>query len=95
MKKDQASAVRKVARFLGKELNDEQVRMLVEHLNFENMKINSAVNKEEFSKAGRGSFMRKGQVGDWKNYFTEEMNKQMDEAIEQHFKPIGLDFEYG
>eukprot|EP00112_Aurelia_sp_Birch-Aquarium-sp1_P022566 Seg640.2 transcript_id=Seg640.2/GoldUCD/mRNA.D3Y31 product="hypothetical protein" protein_id=Seg640.2/GoldUCD/D3Y31 len=94
MKKDQASSVKKVAKFLGKDLNDEQVGILVEHLSFEKMKTNSAVNKEEFSKADRGSFMRKGQVGDWKNYFTEEMNKQMDEAIEKHFKPIGLEFDY-
>ena len=94
MKKDQASSIRKVAKFLGKELDDEKVRILVEHLSFEKMKINSAVNKEEFSKTDIGSFMRKGQVGDWKNYFTADMNKQMDEAIEQQFKPLGLEFEY-
>ena len=24
---------------------------------------------------------RKGQIGDWKNYFTEEMSKKIDEIV--------------
>ena len=98
MKKDLASNVRKVAKFLGKELTDENVEAMVDHLSFKKMKNNPAVNKEE-GKAIRlfnesGSFMRKGEVGDWKNHFTDEMNKRMDEATKKHLKPIGLEFQY-
>ena len=98
MKKDLAKNVRKVAKFLGKELTDENVEALVDHLSFKKMKNNPSVNKEEAKTANMfkedGVFMRKGEVGDWKNYFTDEMNKRMNEAIEKHLKPIGLEFEY-
>ena len=97
MKKDLASSVRKVAKFLGKQVTNKQIKALVDHLSFKKMKHNSAVNRDGKGKkyfASDGSFMRKGEVGDWKNYFTDEMNKRMDEAIEKHFKPIGLEFQY-
>ena len=99
MKKDLPANIRKVATFLGKEFEDEKMEALVDHLSFEKMKNNNAVNKEDlkgvsFKANHDGKFMRKGQVGDWKNFFTEEMNKRMDEAIEKHFKPIGLEFQY-
>ena len=98
MVEDLATNVRKVAKFLGKELADENVKALVDHLSFKKMKNNPAVNKDEGKAvnlfSGNGAFMRKGEVGDWKNYFTDEMNKRMDEAIEKHFKPIGLKFRY-
>ena len=41
-----------------------------------------------------GVLIRKGEIGDWKNYFTDDMNKRMDEAIEKNLKPIGLNFIY-
>ena len=98
MKKDLASSVRKVAKFLGKQVTDEKVEALVDHLSFKKMKNNSAVNREDRKATkvftNNGNFMRKGEVGDWKNYFTDEMNKRMDEAIEKHFKAIGLEFQY-
>jgi hypothetical protein len=37
---------RRVAKFLGKELSDEQVTGLAAHLDFDAMKNNAAVNKE-------------------------------------------------
>ena len=98
MKRDLAPSVKKVAKFLGKDVTDEMVTNLVDHLSFKRMKNNTAVNREEGKKIGflsnEGHFMRKGEAGDWKNYFTDEMNKRMDEAIEKHFKPIGLEFQY-
>ena len=98
MKKDLAANIRKVAKFLGKEFEDEKIEALVDHLSFEKMKNNTAVNKAGYEKhmahSKGGRFMRKGEIGDWKNHFTIEMNKRMDEAIENYFKPIGLEFQY-
>ena len=98
MKRDLATSVKKVAKFLGKEVPEEKVKVLVDHLSFKKMKNNPAVNKEEAKAmnffSADGHFMRKGEVGDWKNYFTDEMNKRMDEAIDKNFKPIGLEFQY-
>ena len=96
MKKDLAASLRNVARFLGKELKNEEA--LLDHLSFKKMKDNTAVNKDEIRQHGMclndGNFMRKGEVGDWKNYFTEKMSKRMDDAVKRNFKPIGLEFQY-
>ncbi|XP_065065257.1 sulfotransferase 1E1-like [Rhopilema esculentum] len=98
LKADLAGNIRKVAKFLGKEITKEQVGILVDHLSFKKMKENKSVNLEPLQDGKimkkEGNFMRKGEVGDWKNYFTEEMNKRMDEAIEKYFKPVGLEFRY-
>ena len=32
------------------------------------------------------SFFRKGQIGDWKNHFTDEMSKKMDEVVAANLK---------
>lgn len=99
MKQDLAKEIKKVAEFLGKSVTDEQVGNLVAHLGFDKMKQNDTVNNEAirevaFVSGSKGSFIRKGEVGDWKTHFTKEMNEKMDELIEKHFKNIGLNFRY-
>ena len=98
MKKDLAMNIKKVAKFLDKDITDDMLGKLVDHLSFTKMKNNAAVNREDGVLNGifneEGHFMRKGEIGDWKNYFTDEMNKRMDEAIERHLEPIGLEFQY-
>ncbi|XP_065065263.1 sulfotransferase 1E1-like [Rhopilema esculentum] len=98
LKADLAGNIRKVAKFLGKEITEEQVGILIDHLSFNKMKQNKSVNLEGLQDGKdmkkEGSFIRKGEVGDWKNYFTVEMNKRMDEAIEKYLKPVGLEFRY-
>ena len=98
MKKDHEGVVRKVAKFLGKELSDEVVQKIVELTGFEQMKSNPLVNGEGMAKSGlfdysKSQFMRKGHVGDWKNYFTEDQAKYIQELCDQRYSPIGLSFE--
>lgn len=40
------------------------------------------------------SFMRKGQVGNWKSHFTVAQNESMDSLIEEKLSPSGLTFNY-
>eukprot|EP00112_Aurelia_sp_Birch-Aquarium-sp1_P007601 Seg183.1 transcript_id=Seg183.1/GoldUCD/mRNA.D3Y31 product="Sulfotransferase 1C4" protein_id=Seg183.1/GoldUCD/D3Y31 len=99
LKKDLGSQIQRVAKFLNKELNADQLKSLGKHLSFNEMRSNTSVNYEGLRAEGlydekQGVFMRKGEIGDWKNYFTNEMNKRMDEVIAKHFDPIGLKFEY-
>ena len=42
----------------------------------------------------KGDFIRKGQVGDWKNYFTEEQNKRFDSLYAKKIAGSGLEFEF-
>ena len=81
MHQDRASVVRKVAEFLDVALTDADVDNIVENTSFEVMKRNPDTNFQQWVKNGmfpqpdEGTFMRKGVVGDWKNYFTEEENE--------------------
>ena len=49
------------------------------------MASNPSTNAAQMSKvAGETDFMRKGQVGDWRNYFSEEQSRRMDAWISEH-----------
>ncbi|XP_043204618.1 sulfotransferase 1A1-like [Amphibalanus amphitrite] len=97
MKKDMKTEIRKVVKFLGKDFTDEQVDKLAEHLHFDNFKNNPWVNAEHLKPLGlmhtdRGNFIRKGKTGDWKNYFTPEMNEKFDKWVAEKLKGTDLTF---
>jgi len=105
MKRDITSVIRKVSDFLGKTLSEEQIARLSQHLQFDSMKDNPSVNKEEAIKAytdnfggdgkstaAPGKFMRKGQVGDWKNKLTSEQLTRMQHWEEKELQ--GSDFSF-
>lgn len=101
MKKDLKSVIRRVAKFLEKDLSDDDVRKLEDHLSFESMKKNPSVNnaqaeivKRQIYKNGteNESFFRAGKVGNYKAEMTEEIIKQFDEWTEKHVKGTGLEF---
>ena len=48
MKLDLSAVVDKVSHFLGKSLNPEDKPKLLDHLSFDSMKNNTAVNKQDF-----------------------------------------------
>jgi len=91
MKADLPSVIRQTADFLGKEISEPQVSSLEEHLSFENMKNNPAVNQVELianlqkiHKRGHSTqFIRKGKVGSWKDELGPEMNAKLDEWIDR------------
>ena len=99
MKKDLVGCIKKVAKFLETDIAEEQVELLKQHLSFESMKDNPAVNLEHLRPFGYndiegGKFMRKGEVGDWKNYFDDDMNRCIEKAVKEHFEGLGLSFVY-
>ena len=97
MKKDLKSQIRKVATFLGKSYSDEQVDKLAEHLHIDNFKKNPWVNLEHLQdgitmRNDRGSFIRKGKTGDWKNHFTPEMTAKFEKWMAEKLKGTDLTF---
>lgn len=90
----------KTAKFLNKELLDDQVLVLEDHLSFESMKNNRAVNYEpviEINKTHNlidadGSFMRSGTVGGGKQKMSPEYVKIFDEWEEKCLGKSGLTF---
>ncbi|KAJ2941483.1 hypothetical protein O0L34_g14530 [Tuta absoluta] len=102
MKRDLPGVIRKTATFLGKTLTDPQVEKLCDHLSFQNMKSNRAVNLDAILEKSFGKsyleqtklrFIRKGEIGDWKNYMSDDLSRRFDQWAEQHMKGTGLCFE--
>jgi len=105
MKKDLTSVIRRVSSFLGKPVPENKISSLVDHLSFDKMKSNKAVNKEELVKASQKEikddnktdaavFMRKGEVGDWKNHLTPELEKKFQKWENKWLKDSDLKFKY-
>lgn len=82
---------------MGKRVTDEQIAELSEHLNFSKMAANPAVNLEHIlprkDVPQDDKFIRKGKVGDWRNYMSEELSERFDEWTEKHLRGSGLDFD--
>ncbi|XP_030749806.1 sulfotransferase family cytosolic 1B member 1-like [Sitophilus oryzae] len=99
LKQDLPGVIDRVAIFLGKNLSQEQIYTLADHLSFDNMKNNTAVNYDWLVKLSskykadkNSSFMRTGKVGDYKNVMSEEMIERFDKWTKEHTKGTGLDF---
>ncbi|XP_026674212.1 sulfotransferase family cytosolic 1B member 1 [Ceratina calcarata] len=97
MKKDQVGAIKKTAEFLGKTVTEEQIGELSEHLKFSKMATNPAINLEHIlpqkDLPDDDKFIRKGKVGDWRNYMSEELSQRFDEWTEKNLRGSGLDFD--
>merc|ERR1711920_826842 len=94
MKKNQKLVIEQLCDFLHHPLSDEKIDALVNHVKFENMRKNPATNptaKLTGDEPDDKNFMRKGQVGDWKNYFDPEKNKEWNAWIARNIS--GTDME--
>lgn len=102
MKKDLASTIYKCAKFLNVEtsITDRDVTQMCDHLKFDRMQKNPAVNIESYLQLNTGDkekkvqFIRKGQIGDWKNYMSDDLSERFDEWTMKHTAGTGLIFEY-
>ena len=93
MKVDQKKVIVELCSFLNHPLDDDQINRLVEHVKFENMKNNPWADPGHgLAPPGVDSkFMRKGQVGDWKNYFEDDKNQKWKTWILQNIKGTGME----
>lgn len=102
MKTDHPSVIRKVAKFLGKELTEEHVEILVKHLSFDSMKKNDSVNmdyyvsklKENHLANEDGSFIRTGKVGKYKEELSPESIKELDAWSKEYIVGTSLENEF-
>lgn len=96
---NQTEVIKKTAKFLNKKITEEQIEQLKDHLKFSKMKSNPAVNLEEILPLKNGNkddpnirFLRKGQIGDWKNYMSKDLERRFNEWTERNFKGTGFKF---
>jgi len=91
MKADTRKVVKELTEFLNHPLTDEKIDDLTQHISFDAMKMNRAANPSFKMKLPPGKdFFRKGQVGDWKNHFTEEQVLKFDKWVEEGVNRTGV-----
>ena len=94
MKRDLRGAVSQIAAFLEVKLTSDTIEKIAEATRFEQMKDDGTANYswvKPFNREGVPKFMRKGVVGDWKDFLSTEQSSEMDTICA---KTHGLEFRY-
>jgi hypothetical protein len=94
MRQDLTAQIQSVSTFLHRALSPHAVAEIAAHCSFQSMSADPFTNREgdpimDFSVV---RFLRKGIVGDWKNYFTETQNELLDAEWERRM--MGAQAEY-
>ena len=95
MKNDIHSVIETLCEFLEKPISNELLEKIVQHTSFDQMKKNTMVNYE-FCKTMDQSvskFVRKGQIGDWVNYFSDEQSTHVNAQLKEKLQKSGLHFQ--
>nr|XP_024219674.1 sulfotransferase family cytosolic 1B member 1 [Halyomorpha halys] len=86
LKRDLPSQIRKVASFLNKTINDDEVEKLANFLHIDNFKKNSPhIPIKGIANENRGSFIRKGEIGG-NSEFTEDLAKEAREWFKENIE---------
>ncbi|CAK7297107.1 Sulfotransferase 6B1 [Vulpes lagopus] len=79
LKKNLAAGIQQIADFLGFSLTGEQIQTITAQSTFQAMRA-----KSQETHGAVGPFLfRKGEVGDWKNLFSETQNQEMDAKFKE------------
>ena len=97
MKTDPLTAISTVANFIGVDnVTDELLQNVLKHSSFLSMKKDSTSNYNWLFGPGkpihqaRTPFIRKGDIGGWKEHFTEEQSKRFDEIYQKQMSGVDL-----
>ena len=93
MKRDPKAMIGRLATFCDIEADENLIDLVVEGSSFNAMKSNTLTNCEQIPQRGE-PHLRKGQVGDWRNYFTVAQNDAFNALYDELMAGSGLDFEF-
>ena len=101
MKTDPLTAIRTVANFIGIEnLTDELLQKVLQQSSFNSMKKDSSSNytwifgPDKLHSQRSTPFIRKGEIGGWKEHFSGEQSQRFDEIYEKQMSGIDLFFKF-
>ncbi|XP_037105573.1 sulfotransferase 1 family member D1-like [Syngnathus acus] len=96
MKENLCREVTRIMRYLDLSLSDDVINRIVDLTTFNNMKDNPMANytfvPKEIFDTSISSYMRKGEVGDWKNHFTPQQSAEFDKVYETKMKEVNIPF---
>lgn len=94
MKSDLKKQIKRICEFLGKPepADEDKWAQLIDHLSVDRMRQNRTINRHDWDQLGLRNpngyeFVRKGQVNDWKNFFSEEQSILFDQAVTEKLAP--------
>ena len=94
MKSDPKREVSRIAEFMGRPLKVEgEMEELLWRCSLErlkNLEVNSSGHDSEL--VPNAAYFRKGQVGDWKNYLTSQMEERIHQTVGLKLEALGLFF---
>ncbi len=98
MKRDLEEVIWRVAKFCIRDPTEAEVYAIADLCSFEKMRNNPNTNHSGEANTGHfnfgvSPFMRKGVVGDWKEYFSPEQSRYVDAQCEE-YRAMGLIYEY-
>ncbi|XP_023222326.1 sulfotransferase family cytosolic 1B member 1-like [Centruroides sculpturatus] len=99
LKIDLPGMISRISNFVGCPISSEAIQRISEHCTFERMKTNAMVNREvlpipDLFDMTQSKFMRKGIIGDWKNYFSPDQNQSFDKLYRNRMKDSGLNLAF-
>ena len=84
-----------MAEFLNLKPSEETIQRIAEQCTFKGMQKNKS-SFSTFAEWNNGpNLLRKGEIGDWKNYFTPEMNERFENEVMDKLEGTGLEFDFG
>jgi len=84
--------VKAIAENVEKPLTEEVIQHIAHQCSFGEMAKNPA-SYQFISGSDNVSFLRKGEIGDWKNHFTPEMSEKFETELIAKLKEHGLEFD--
>ncbi|XP_046345274.2 sulfotransferase 1E1-like [Haliotis rufescens] len=95
MKRDLYREVRRVAGFLRQNPGEQTIENIATACTFENMKGKKTECKDKWREDGLiSSVYRKGEVGDWRNWFTPEESREFDEKHRRKMASCKLNVDF-
>jgi len=91
MKEDQRKVISEIAEHIGYQLTDAEMDTVDEYTRFDNLRKTCSINQPSpMFHSGRGSFLRKGKVGDWTSHFSAELAREWSLWADQELNKIGV-----